>query len=338
MKVSIIIPIYNAMKYLPIGMEKILKQTYSNIEILLVDNNSKDDSYNYIKELEKKDFRVKALTETRQGPNYARKTGYEASTGDYILFCDSDDFMVEDAVENFVNKIEETNADIVIGNYKEVTRNNEFLKEKKGIPYKYNGENLKERKDIIHIKPALWNKIFRRSLIKEDFFITSKIGEDMVITISSMMKAKKIVYMDKTVYHYVPNDEGLSNSVNVKNLLDILITTEELKKIAKKQKTYNMYVEELEFLCFTHIIYKILRTVMMENDKERIEVYTKLRDYLKENGKYKATKYYKTKLYYRIATVFLMNKSIYNFKIFRKMLKLIFKNKILYKIFKKLDN
>lgn len=54
MKVSIIIPIYNAMEYLPIGMEKILNQTYSNIEILLVDNNSKDDSYNYIKELEKK--------------------------------------------------------------------------------------------------------------------------------------------------------------------------------------------------------------------------------------------------------------------------------------------
>ena len=338
MKVSIIIPIYNAMEYLPIGMEKILNQTYSNIEILLVDNNSKDDSYNYIKELEKKDRRVKALAETKQGPNYARKTGFEASTGEYILFCDSDDFMVEDAVESFVSKIKETNADIVVANYKEVTRNNEFLKEKKGIPYKYNGENLKEHKDIIHIKPALWNKIFRRSLIKEDFFITSKIGEDMVITISSMMNAKNVVYIDKTVYHYVPNDEGLSNSVNVRNLLDILITTEKLKKIAEEQNTYSIYAEEIEFLCFTHVIYKILRTVMMENDKERIEVYTKLREYLKKNCKYRETKYYKTKLYHRIATVFLMNKSIYNLKVFRKMLKAIFKNKALYKCFKKLDN
>ena len=293
---------------------------------------------NYIKELEKKDRRVKALAETKQGPNYARKTGFEASTGEYILFCDSDDFMVEDAVESFVSKIKETNADIVVANYKEVTRNNEFLKEKKGIPYKYNGENLKEHKDIIHIKPALWNKIFRRSLIKEDFFITSKIGEDMVITISSMMNAKNVVYIDKTVYHYVPNDEGLSNSVNVRNLLDILITTEKLKKIAEEQNTYSIYAEEIEFLCFTHVIYKILRTVMMENDKERIEVYTKLREYLKKNCKYRETKYYKTKLYYRIATVFLMNKSIYNLKVFRKMLKAIFKNKALYKCFKKLDN
>jgi glycosyltransferase involved in cell wall biosynthesis len=338
LKVSVIIPIYNAMEYLPISLEKVLNQTYHNIEILLVDNNSKDGSYDYIKTLEKNDCRVKALIATMQGPNYARKVGFEASTGDYVLFCDSDDFVEQDAIENFVGKLEETNADIVIGNYKEVTKKDEFLKEKKGIPYKYYSENLKEHKDIIHIKPALWNKIFKRDLIKESFFITSKIGEDMVITISSIMEAKNIAYMDKTVYHYVPNDEGLSNSVNVRNLLDILTTTEELKKIAKSQNTYSKYEEEIEFLCFTHVIYKILRTVMMENDEERIEVYTKLREYLKKNHKYKETKYYRTKMYYKIAAVLLMNKNIYNLKIFRKMLKAIFENKTLYKCFKKLDN
>lgn len=338
MKVSVIIPIYNAMEYLPISLEKVLNQTYHNIEILLVDNNSKDGSYDYIKTLEKNDCRVKALIATMQGPNYARKVGFEASTGDYVLFCDSDDFIVEDAVECFVNKIKETNADIVVGNYKEVTKNNEVLKEKKGIPYKYNGENLKEHNDIIHIKPALWNKIFRRNLIKESFFITSKIGEDMVITISSIMEAKNIAYVDKTVYHYVPNDEGLSNSVNARNLLDILTTTEELKKIAKTQNTYNRYEDEIEFLCFTHVIYKILRTVMMENEDERIEVYTRLREYLKKNCKYKETKYYKTKIYYRIAAMLLMNNNIYNLNISRKMLKAIFENKTLYKYFKKLDN
>ena len=87
------------------------------------------------------------------------------------------------------------------------------------------------------------------------------------------------------------------------NLLDILTTTEELKKIAKSQNTYSKYEEEIEFLCFTHVIYKILRTVMMENDEERIEVYTKLREYLKKNHKYKETKYYRTKMYYKIALV-----------------------------------
>ena len=160
----------------------------------------------------------------------------------------------------------------------------------------------------------------------------------MVITISSIMEAKNIAYMDKTVYHYVPNDEGLSNSVNVRNLLDILTTTEELKKIAKSQNTYSKYEEEIEFLWFTHVIYKILRTVMIDNDEERIEVYTKLREYLKKNHKYKETKYYRTKMYYKIAAVLLMNKNIYNLKIFRKMLKAIFENKTLYKCFKKLDN
>ena len=89
------------------------------------------------------------------------------------------------------------------------------------------------------------------------------------------------------------------------------ISSEELKKIAKSQNTYSKYEEEIEFLCFTHVIYKILRTVMMENDEERIEVYTKLREYLKKNHKYKETKYYRTKMYYKIAAVLLMNKNIY---------------------------
>ena len=106
MKVSVIIPIYNAMEYLPISLEKVLNQTYHNIEILLVDNNSKDGSYDYIKTLEKNDCRVKALIATMQGPNYARKVGFEASTGDYVLFCDSDDFVEQDAIENFVGKLE----------------------------------------------------------------------------------------------------------------------------------------------------------------------------------------------------------------------------------------
>ena len=337
LKVSIIIPVYNVMDVLDKTIKNILKQTYKNIEIILVDNNSKDDSFKYIKELEKKDNRVKALKEEKQGPNYARKTGFLNATGDYILFCDSDDYLKEDAIHNFVKEIEKSNADVVIGNYIEISEKREVIKTKKGVFFNKDIDNLKSKKELLFVKPALWNKIFKKDLIKEEFFIESKIGEDMVITLSAIMLSEKVKYIDKDIYEYVISDDGLSNSVTARNLLDIIITADQLKSISKKNKVYDEYREEIEFVIFSHIIYKILRIVMMDSKDERNRVYNELRNYLIKNNEYKKNKYYKKKIHYRIANFILMKESIYKLGTTQFLLKQIFTNKILYNIFKKLD-
>lgn len=336
-KVSVIVPIYNAIKVLDKTINNILNQTYRNIEIILVDNNSTDDSFQYIKNLQEKDNRVVAISETKQGPNYARKTGVLNATGDYIMFCDADDYLKKDAINNFVEEINKSNADIVIGNYIEITSEREIIKKKKGVFFKECSENLKDDKEILFVKPALWNKIFRRDLIKKDFFIESTIGEDMVITLESIMLSKNIKYIDRDIYEYFISPDGLSNSVSAKSILDILITVDGLRNIAKKYLVYNEYSDEIEYIAFTHVIYKMLRTVMMESDEERKQVYSKLREYLKINSDYKKNKYYKKKVHYRIANTVLMTKWIYNLKIMQVLLKQIFTNKVLFNIFKKLD-
>lgn len=337
LKVSIIVPIYNKIDVLHKTIKNILEQTYNNIEVILVDNNSKDGSFEYIKKLQEKDHRIKAISEKKQGPNYARKTGFLNATGDYIMFCDSDDYIKKDAVYNFIEEIEKNDADIVIGNYIEITDKREIIKNRKGIFFKENTGNLKDEKELLFVKPALWNKVFRRNLIKEEFFIESKIGEDMVITLSTIMLSKKVIYIDKDIYEYVVSDEGLSNSVTARNLLDIIVTAESLENIAKENKVYDEYSNEIEFVVFSHIIYKILRTVMMDSKVERDKVYNELSDYLKINNKYKNNKYYKKKFHYRIAKILLMTKWIYKLKVTQYLLKQIFTNKLLYNIFKKLD-
>ena len=133
LKVSVIVPIYNAMNVLDKTIPSILNQSYKNIEILLVDNNSTDKSFEYIKSLQQKDDRIIALTEKKQGPNNARKTGLLNSTGDYIMFCDADDYLKENAIKNFVNEIDKSNADVVIGNYIEITPERDIIKRKKGV-------------------------------------------------------------------------------------------------------------------------------------------------------------------------------------------------------------
>lgn len=336
-KVSVIVPIYNAINVLDKTIQSILNQSYRNIEILLIDNNSTDNSFEYIKSLQQKDDRIIALLEKKQGPNNARKTGLLNSTGDYIMFCDADDYLREDAINNFINEINRSNADIVIGNYIEITPEREIIKRKKGVFFKENNCNLKEQKEILFIKPALWNKIFRKDLIKEDFFIKSTIGEDMVITLESLMLSSNIKYIDEDIYEYVISEDGLSNSVSAKSILDILITVEGLKEISKKYSVYEEYNDEIEYISFTHVIYKILRTVVMESDKERKEVYLILKKYLGEKNIYKKNKYYKSKIHYRLANFLLTTEWIYNLKITRILLKQIFTNKKLFTIFKKLD-
>lgn len=337
MKISIIVPVYNAIKTLPSLLNSLLNQTYHNLEIILVDNNSKDNSYDYLVEQSKLDKRLIILKELQQGPNYARKTGFLRASGDYVYFCDADDFVMKDAMEKFLNSIEKDKSiDIVIGKYNEVNEKNEIQRYCKGVFYKDTSGNLKRYHDIILNKPALWNKIFRRNLITEDFFVFSKIGEDMVLTLLAMGKAKKIVYIDEVIYHYIPSASGLSNSIQSVNLLDIITTCEKLKKLFMENNFYEEYEKELEFLIFSHIIYRILRCELVKDKKVRKDVYFKLQKYLKTIS-YHKNYYYKKKLHYRIANLMLSHSVCYNCFLIRYPLIFLQTNKSMYKLFKVLD-
>lgn len=116
-KVTVIIPIYNVEKYLKEAIESTINQTHSNIEIILVDDGSTDNSGIICDEFAKKDTRIKVIHKTNGGLSDARNAGLDATTGKYIMFLDSDDFLELDAVENMYKEITEKDADYVIGNY-----------------------------------------------------------------------------------------------------------------------------------------------------------------------------------------------------------------------------
>ena len=113
-KVSVIIPVYNAEKYLPECMESILSQTYKNIEIICVDDGSTDSSAKIIKFYQKIDKRINLIQQTNQYAGAARNHGFDVSGGDYIMFLDADDYFEHNLIEKMVSAIYEKNADIVI--------------------------------------------------------------------------------------------------------------------------------------------------------------------------------------------------------------------------------
>ena len=122
-KISVIVPVYNVEDYLDRCINSIVKQTYKNLEIILVDDGSTDSSYKICNEWAKKDERIKVLHNKNEGVSKARNVGIDASTGDFIAFVDSDDYIEETMFEKLLDKQKTNNSDIVFCRVNQINNN-----------------------------------------------------------------------------------------------------------------------------------------------------------------------------------------------------------------------
>lgn len=206
-KISIIIPLYNASKYIHRCISSIINQTFSKFEVIIIDDGSKDDSLAICKEYSKRDSRITVYSQSNQGAYLSRKKGLSFAKGDYILNIDADDWMENDMLEILYNTIIDQNADIVAcGFYSSYP--NKASKEWK-YPYKYEqNENLLN----IHMGySALWNK-----LIKKEMFQFQSINspneksitmwEDNLVTLPIRFLSEKTICINTPLYHYWSED------------------------------------------------------------------------------------------------------------------------------------
>lgn len=201
--VSIIVPVYNVEQYIDKCIESILNQTYSNIEIILIDDGSTDKSNNICDFFVKKDNRVKCIHKTNEGVSKARQTGIANSSGDWVLFVDSDDEIPCNALEYLIQIVKKyPYTDIAIGGY-------QYIPKSKFQQYYSNecfsGEELiiKYLRGLIHTGPVA--KLLRKNIVKiEDFELPSiiKMGEDTIMNIRIAQRARNVVVTNKIVYLY----------------------------------------------------------------------------------------------------------------------------------------
>lgn len=217
-KVTIVVPIYNVSEYLDKCISSLINQTYKEIEIILVNDGSKDNSLDICKKYEQMDHRVRVLDKENGGLSSARNLGIEASTGEYIFFLDGDDFLEKDAIEFAVNKLEINNADIVVfGVY------NTYWKTKTRSRLE---KNNKEYEVVMKSEEALitmlnrnlsfkWmacNKMYKRNLFETIRFPIGKLYEDVGTTYKVIQNAKKIVYCSTPKYNYVHNPKSITKT------------------------------------------------------------------------------------------------------------------------------
>lgn len=225
MKYSIIVPIYNIERFLRKCIESIVSQTYSNIEIILVDDGSTDGSASICDEYEKCYSKIKVLHKENGGLVSARQAGARISSGDYILCVDGDDWISEDYVEQFNNVISEYNPDIICCGYVQVYDEYEdkhFIKSRNGF---YTQEEINKEifpilisgKDGSSFEPTVWAKAFRRELYLRYQNLVNpriKIGEDGACTIPCIIDAQSLYIIPKCTYYYRFNTNSMTKERN----------------------------------------------------------------------------------------------------------------------------
>ena len=166
--ISIILPVYNAEKYIKRALKSLINQSYKNIEILCIDDGSKDNSYNIIKEF--KDERIKLFRQENSGPAKARNVGLSNSKGEYIMFCDADDWYEPNMCELMLETIIKQNVDFVICGCNIVDTYNTSIRSKEEFNYfklKFNGYCNIGIYEFLMLNSMLWNKIFKKKIIDE---------------------------------------------------------------------------------------------------------------------------------------------------------------------------
>lgn len=208
--ISIIIPVYNSEKLLKQCLDSVLNQTLNNIEIICVDDGSTDNSFEILKEYEKKDNRVIALTQKNSGAGVARNKGVEIAKGKYIAFIDSDDWIEHDALEKLYNNIENNDSDMVLFNSIEHKPDNQFKKRiylPKDDSIDYNNFTFDyhyKKNFVMNGMMVIWSKFYKASFIRDNNikFYSHEIFNDVQFHIQTMLFAKKISYLPEILYHY----------------------------------------------------------------------------------------------------------------------------------------
>lgn len=311
--ISVIVPVYNVEKYLSQCINSILNQTMKNLEIILVDDGSLDNSGKICDEFAKKDNRIVVIHKENNGLSSARNAGLEIATGDYIGFVDSDDWLDENMYGTLLKLIKDTNADISCckffqtanGEEKIPPINNEIIESFNNI------EGLNNFYTDLYIQTVVaWNKLYTRKLFDNVVYPVGKIHEDEGTTYKLFYKANKITYTNKPLYYYRITPNSITTRKFNKKRLDILDVYDEKIKFIKSINNDDIYSKTLKWYLFALInCYFECSSNMDDNQKYLGSIKTKISETYKEYSKSKGKQLHWITLF----SVFRINPQLYKF-------------------------
>lgn len=213
--ISVIVPIYNVEKYLPKCIDSLVGQSYPNLEIVLVDDESPDRCGEICDEYAKSNKNIKVLHQKNQGVSAARNNGVKISTGEYISFVDPDDYVTREYIDVLYSALIQYDADMSAAGIFQVT--NEKVSPSEHQEKIYSVLLTKEKMifKMYHYEgtnDACWGKLYKRSIIEANPFPVGKIYEDLITVGKIVSECDKIVYSSKCIYYYVKRENSILSS------------------------------------------------------------------------------------------------------------------------------
>jgi glycosyltransferase involved in cell wall biosynthesis len=231
-KISIVVPIYNIESYVKTCIDSIINQTYQNLQIILINDGSKDKSGEICDTFAKRDSRVKVIHTSNKGLSAARNEGIRRSSGDYIMFIDGDDYITLNALEDIVRIInEQNNIDIITG--KMILYYNDTKQVKENFDFDQNKISNKSGLEVLNyyfeeIPAFMWSacrSIYKRQLLTDNelYFTEGITSEDLDLIPRIFMCADKVAVYNKPFYYYRKlRPDSIINTVNTKKIYDIV--------------------------------------------------------------------------------------------------------------------
>lgn len=297
-KVSIIIPSYNAEKTISKCLDSIINQTYKNLEIIVINDGSKDNTFTEIKKYSD-DERVIAINQNNQGVSETRNAGIATATGEYILFVDSDDWLEQKAIEELINTSKKNNVDVIRYNcfYEDKNKitipslynltNKRITKEEFGKyrifeHFLLNSEPIKNFVMLLFIKKSVFDSNIR---FKKELYMM----EDVYFYLRLFGKIDDIYFLDLPLYHYCDNDSSATKSPDKyeKNIFGILDTNEVIKEHLLQNNIITNRIKELNgnhyrIICYyLYYIYRHFNKEILLNTIKKLRKKESFQDIIK---------------------------------------------------------
>lgn len=261
--ISVIVPVYNVEQYINECINSIIDQNYKNLEIILVDDGSTDNSGKICDEYALKDLRIKVYHKKNGGLSDARNYGLQFTTGDYILFIDSDDFLDLNMINVLVENAIVNEVDISICGFSKYygfnnivrcqsTLLNIKIEDLRRIEYLY---------DFTHYGVGVWNKLFKKELFQSIIFPIGKFSEDYFVMYKVFYEAKSVFYTSQALYFYRQRKNSITKSKKTK--FDILEALEQYVEFAKNIEP-TLLNSAIHALVFSQL--GVYNTILNNND------------------------------------------------------------------------
>lgn len=283
--ISIIVPIYKVEKYLDKCVESLVNQTYTNLEIILVDDGSPDCCPEMCDKWAEKDSRIKVIHKPNGGLSDARNAGMKVANGEFVLFVDSDDWIERNMIEVLYNEIVHSDSDIVACGIRMVWDDgspDKILTEACGKRvFNSKEEAMTSLMQEMCILQTVWNKLYKRKNIENILFPVGKINEDEFWTWKAIASSNKVVYIDVPLYNYLQRSGSIMRNSNF-NPLYVIEAKLERKEYIKTN------IPALYGFCSVDLLYTCLfqaQKSKLHLDKDTYKnYYKKIKSVVKENN------------------------------------------------------